>query len=279
MSTIFEYNGISIQTDEGYIPQQGIGLNGVPIRSTITPVSYGDGANMWAQNLDARVITVSGQVVGADAVEYRVLLNALIQALEPGEEHDLTITLWDNTVKQIPAYVLQQPQTIEQSGRVDFNDIDVQFFCENPNYLSTTLHSATLGLAELSGFNFPFDFPFDFGRTGENIVVCNNAGNKNTIPTYSIDMGGGITNPTIRNQTTGVQFQLTRTFAADDVVTVSFDRKLVTVTLNGSQNIFTDFVGNFPELEPGDNIISFTSTLFDADAEAIVTWRDAYSYL
>jgi len=282
MSVNFNYNGLDIQAENDRIPQMAEGLNGIPVRSATSPVSYGDGINVWAQAFDGRVITVQGQLKGLTGADYRQNMATVLQALEPGTARDLTITLWDGTVKQISAYVLQQPLTTEMYGRINFNDFTVQFICPNPFYLSTSENTETIGLAEVTGFDFPFEFPFDFGRNGSNLVTATNAGNKRAIPTYTIDMGAGITSPVINNQTTGYYFQLNRTFSSGDQVIVSFSGKKVSAILNGNQNIFADFVSNAPEyvfLESGDNVISFSAAAYDATALTTIAWRDTYSYL
>ena len=279
----FNYNDLDISVDEDRIPQEAEGLNGIPIRTSSSPVSYGDGTNVWAQNFDGRIVTIRGQLKGTDAAGYRLNMATVLQKLQPGVGRPLTVTLWDGTVRLLEnAFVLQQPPTVETYGRINFNDFQVQFICTDPFYKSTTLNSGSVGLAQVEGFDFPFEFPFDFGRNGSNLVTLNNAGDKRATPTFSIDMGGGITNPYILNQTTGYYFQFNRSFADGDIVTVSYDGKQVTTLLNGSQNIFSDFVSNAPEylfLESGDNTFSFSATAYDADALTTITWRDTYSYI
>lgn len=75
----------------------------------------------------------------------------------------------------------------------------------------------------------------------------------------------------IQNETTGDEIEITRSFAAGEAVIIDCEEQEVTV--NG---VPVDFVGKFPELDVGENVIRYTTTSTSHDFDATIKHRNGY---
>lgn len=105
-------------------------------------------------------------------------------------------------------------------------------------------------------------------------AIVNNSGSEATEPILTI-YGPG-TGFTVRNDTTDKEFTLSTALLDGEYVTI--DVRNGTVIMNGTTNVYEDFDGDFPLLEPGDNEFRF---IVAADIEPDTTrlnvqYRHAY---
>jgi hypothetical protein len=182
--------------------------------------------------------------------------------------------------------------------------VDVELVAPDPRAYSSDLHTSTLPVytAGGEGFNLTLssatnlaadltagsgtDLAGNFtGSTASGDVVCANAGNVDTYPSFTITPSslGSVTSCEISNLTTGETIALTPTIAAGQTLTV--DMAMVAtpkqgepITLNGEGRY-----GAWAQprtalrLAPGDNTLRFevlsgTTT----DVACAISWRDAY---
>jgi hypothetical protein len=125
------------------------------------------------------------------------------------------------------------------------------------------------------GLSLPLSFPLVFVGSAQNATMTVTAGGTfKTPPVYTII--GPVTNPEIRNETTGEAIVLKGTIAAIDVIVVDVARRRV--TLNGVERFdLVDPTSNvWAELAPGENVLRLNGSGISAGTTRLaVAWRDA----
>jgi phage-related protein len=102
--------------------------------------------------------------------------------------------------------------------------------------------------------------------------------NKGDVQTpVRIEFKGPATNPKISNRTTGEYIQVRRELAYGDVLIITTDFGAKRVEING-QNVFNwiDLDSSFWQLQPGDNIIEYTSDVPVEPAAVLISYRNRY---
>lgn len=128
-----------------------------------------------------------------------------------------------------------------------------------------------------AGFSSPISDPFGTVYNVAGQLLVTNAGTADAWPRFRID--GPITNPTVRNGTTGKQWTLTYNLAAGDFLIV--DAKARTVLLSGTGNRYSAYAANFAgnvwwPLVPGANDVRLLAAAYSAGAQLTTYWRDTY---
>ena len=92
-----------------------------------------------------------------------------------------------------------------------------------------------------------------------------------------IEFTGPAINPTVTNLTTGELMKVNRLLDANDVLEISTAFGDKYVKING-QNAFhyIDLDSTFWQLQPGDNILSYTSNNDSINTKVIVKWKNRY---
>lgn len=105
-------------------------------------------------------------------------------------------------------------------------------------------------------------------------AIVNNAGSEATEPILTIHGPG--TGFTVRNETTDKEFFLSTALIDGEYVVI--DTREGTVLMNGVTNIYQDFDGDFPLIEPGDNEFRFiVAANLEPDTTRLnVVYRHAY---
>lgn len=263
-----------------YVITNLTGIASAPPRQTAIE-NVGRNGGITYNRLDSiRRIVIDCELEAQDLVEYLDERQDLLAAMDFDYVGDLNIKLYSSgTVileRNITAKVIEKPDFPEDPGDIAVTNFTIVFNCDQPNFRGSAQNSLQLNLSEATGLDFPIDFPASFGLTGNNIGIANNAGNAIAVPSFSINAGGGISNPRISNATTGKTFSIDRTLAAGDIVTVSVQDFRTIVTLNGNQSIRSNFTGEAWDLRAGANVISFTASAFDQTAQATINWFDTY---
>lgn len=131
------------------------------------------------------------------------------------------------------------------------------------------------GASGLVGLSSPLVSPLTSvqGQTGQASIV--NLGDEYAAPRYRID--GPITNPTIRNGTTGEELRLLYTLAAGEWLDI--DVRLKTVLLGGAADRYraVQFPGSkWWKLAPGSNDVRLLATSYSTPAALTVYWRHTF---
>lgn len=264
----------------GYLDgENGVtGLDGADVREVSDDVVEGDGAihgDKW--HLGRRAITFQGLidpeggigVVGARITKLRQIVNG-------GRSDDIYIN-W-TTTNSVPVTIsprAQQPLRI--AGRLP-KTFSIALISDDPLIASQALHSTSVLASSggVGGFGSPLTSPLTSGALPSGQLVVENVGTEDTCPVFIIT--GPITNPTIRNATTGEEINLTYTLnVGEQLYVVVAD---AAVKLNGIEdrdNAYDFLRSSWIKLVPGNNDIRLFAQSFSAPAALAVEWRDTWS--
>lgn len=151
---------------------------------------------------------------------------------------------------------------------------DIQLFATDPLIYSDDELTATITLAQdPGGMTFPLVFPLVFGGGGSyGSAIVTNDGNADA--PVVIRINGPVTNPTVRNVTTGQSLGFTATIASGDYLLV--DTLNRTVLLNGTADRYSYLTNpQWWRLAPGDNEIRYFAAITSAST-AVITYRSAW---
>lgn len=296
MSFDLTYNGFTVSTTDGVSPLSISGLDGVDIRTASSDLINGDGGNIFNQLYSKRTVSVQFFVSGATVNAFKTARDALLEAFQKtNTDNTLEITFWDDpaTTYSLDARVISMPEFQFVGGNVKAYRVQVQMLCQNIYFKDNTQNSITLSLDEIDGFDDEtgtggdgFDVStgsntFDVTTTGSNstqTITLTGSGVEN--PEFIIrGSSNPLTNPTVINQTTGVSFQINTSINIGDFVRIKKTNAQLTVELNDSTNYFSFFIGDYINLQPGNNILSFSAQTYDAVSEVEVLYFNRYLYL
>lgn len=271
-------------------PLDGLGVPSTRNADKARPQQHGLFAS--PQYLDGRPLRWKVAAVGVTVASVRTLLSALGTAMAPvvDTDSDLVIPLAFTLEAVAQKYlVFGKPQRVnapkqtmaltydEHHGQVAADGHLCEFLATDPAIYGLTLHTASTGLGSSSGgLAFPFAFPFSFGSASPGTIIATNAGNFPTLPTLIITAGGsGLSGIRVLNVTTGLEWSITITLSAGDVLTVNMQDG--TALLNGAAS--RDNLVNRPpsawwSLQPGANTIQFIGS--GAGSTCEIDWRDAW---
>ncbi|WP_040194756.1 phage distal tail protein [Clostridium culturomicium] len=137
---------------------------------------------------------------------------------------------------------------------------NLNLVCPNP-YFEDIIIGETISTF-IGGWKFKFKLPFRFKQKGEPKKNIYNDGHVDT-PVEIIFRGPAV-NPSVINHATGEFIKVERTLTSDDTlyITTEFGNKKVEIERNGMrQNAFhyIDLDSTFFQLQPGDNMIEYTT--------------------
>ena len=267
MSAIqINYNGLDIGDGTDFFVTRVDGFYSIPIRTAQDNLTDQDGGVVWAQKYAARVIGITGQVVGDTPADYFDNLTLLSQAYgKVGSALTMTLIKWDEdgTQRRLQCRPLSMPSVIEALGETTFADFRMELIADNPFFLDASTQSLSTGLAEASGIPMSIPMGVPIGSVTSDILTIQNDGNVAAFAEFTIT--GPVTNPTVTNTTTGKSFTIEDTLTGADTVRVFRDQEGFKVEKNGV-DAFATFKGEFFLINTGPNNIRFTSVGFDAGA-------------
>lgn len=155
-------------------------------------------------------------------------------------------------------------------------DFSLQMVADDPRKLGAQLNPNT-GLAiSTGGLTFPITFPIEFDSTTvTGLITVTNNGNIDGSVVLRLD--GPVTDPVI-NQTVGSQvitFAMTYGLAAGNWLTIDMENETVLENDQSSRAGYVTTRG-FMSLLPGDNIFTFTSSVYNASAMLTVITNSSW---
>lgn len=147
-------------------------------------------------------------------------------------------------------------------------------YCPNP-FWQDELETSKEIVTWIGGMTFPLKLPTKYSTAGPKRINVINEGDVET--PVKIEFRGPATNPKIVNHATGEYIKVNRTLLQDDVlvITTAFGNKRVEIN---NQNVFNwiDLNSVFWQLQPGDNIIEYTSDDEVENAKVKISYRNRY---
>lgn len=147
-------------------------------------------------------------------------------------------------------------------------------FTNSPYFNGQSETETTLVLASGFGTAIPTVVPLSLAYTSGGRQTVNITGNGVYYPTITIY--GPVTNPIIKNYTTNKLVQTEVVMTGSDILVI--DMSAQTVVLNSNYNYlgYVTSDSEFWSLDPGNNEIGLSSSTYDANAQAVMAWRNSY---
>lgn len=220
-----------------------------------------------------RRFSLRGWVVGSSISDFISKRDAFQQALDIlGGENSLFITLANGRQLQINGVLLNLDFTPIVGGATGAQ-FNTEFEAAFPFLVSQAQNSQNINLSTGGGGKVPPDtMPMPLAGDSGGVATIINNGNGIFYPT--IRFTGPVTNPQIKNETTGKYIRLTLTLVAGQYVDIDFKRK--TVTDNFGTNKYSTKTGDWWFLQPGNNVLRFTADTYDPSSLVTINYRDSY---
>lgn len=127
----------------------------------------------------------------------------------------------------------------------------------------------------MGGGSIPAEVPMSLYSTGTTVGSIENLGNLATSPTFRIEGPGS--QFIIGNATTGEEFIIEYIIGEGEYIEVMrSEENGLQILFNGETPIYSSFSGNFWEVQPGENMITFVPTAGEAATKLIIFYQDGY---
>jgi hypothetical protein len=249
----------------------GVGEVPVSIESQKSP--YQDGSTYIDSVFENRAISIEGMIVTRDnPASVKEARRKMQRVLNP----KLGEVVLKYEQKEIKSIVESTP--IFPSGRgnkgIYYQKYLIHLLCHQPFWLDSFIESREI-VAWIGGMTFPLILPTAFAMKGSKTVNIVNESDVE-VP-VSIEFKGPATNPRVSNKTTGQYIQVNRELVLGDMLVITTDFGAKRVEING-ENVFNwiDLGSYFWQLQPGDNIIEYSSDDPVEPAAVTISYRNRY---
>jgi hypothetical protein len=224
-----------------------------------------DGSLYIGSRFGRRNLSWKGLILHPDTRDKR---RNLVQACRVGQLKTILFELCPglDVQTEIEVVKLTMPYELNRSPYL------IQAVAPDYRFFSQSEISINTEITEIDGgVPVPMALPAPIpGGSSLNFSAVNN-GNTSTSPTFTIRGPGS--SFVVTNFTTGEQFELDLTLTNVETVVIDTYNK---TAFKDSQNVFGAFEGDWIQLEPGANIITFNAIGYTANTRLTVSYRDAY---
>lgn len=248
----------------------GVGEVDVNIESQKGPRQ--DGSTYIDNTLGNRAITIQGMIVTKDdPAEVKEARRKMQRVFNP-KLGEVVITYQGKEIKGIVETTPIFPSGQGNKG-IYYQRYLIHLLCHQPFWLDTYSESREMSYIT-GGLKFKLSLPTTFSYRGFRRKAINEG---DVATPVEIEFTGPAINPTVSNLTTGEMMRVNRLLDADDVLEISTAFGDKYVKING-QNAFhyIDLDSTFWQLQPGDNILSYTSNNDSINTKVIVRWKNRY---
>ncbi len=266
------------RTISSYWWNEAEGLDGIENNLYTVKGAGQDGESLIGKNLQARIITIEGQIINNVVMAKRKLIRVINPKLSGKLVYsDGIITRW------IPCYIQKAP-AIARNGK--YPEFQIEFYCPYPFWREgdgTSKNIADIALW-VPAFEFEWEIPedgFEFGYRSPSLIVnVINDGEIETGMMVEFRAVGATSNPSIVNVGTQEKLSITYDMEAGDVIRVStgYGEKRVELEKGGIvTNIFNsiDADSAWLQLDVGDNLLRYDATETD-NLEVTIYYEMAY---
>lgn len=150
----------------------------------------------------------------------------------------------------------------------------LQLVCHQPFWMDSLAEEREI-VTWIGGLIFPWTLPTRFALKGRPVINIVNKGDVKT--PVQIEFRGPATNPKIINQTRDEYLQVRQELAHGDVLVIKTDFGGKQVEINGINAFhWIDPDSSFWQLQPGDNIVEYTSDEPTEPAAVVISYRNRY---
>lgn len=236
------------------------------------------GASDYTEFYEGKVIELGGRAWAATDDGLHDVIDALQAALAlDGGDRVFTFRRRGRSFEERAVVRVATEVASENAGWNQTEAWAVSLYAPDPRLYTanqkTNFYSPSSNVG--GGVSFELSFPITFaGGSGLSSMAVTNAGTRKTPPTYTLL--GPATDPTIRNETTGQDIDLTGSIISTDELVVDVARR--SIVLNGTER--ADFLAvatsQWAELAPGTNTIRLVATgTIEGTTRLVAVWRDA----
>jgi len=255
---LFDYTGDIAITDI-------MGLSGVTADLYSTKGYQQDGQTDAGQFLQPRSVSFNIRIKGRDMPDIYKNRGIAASFFNPKEKFTVIYSN-EHALKRFTCRVSTPPEFSSQSGKASMvQHGQVSLICDDP-FLYDVLESEVKLSQEEPAFSFPLYFPDEEGGkafgTISNRIIINNVGDVET--PVRIRFAGGITNPTIINETADERISVNQEIGADVIleITTGYGNKRVWfIDPNGNKSNAFNYIdahnSTFFNLAVGENVLAF----------------------
>ncbi len=254
---------------------EGVGEVGVSIESQKAP--YQDGSTYIDNTLENRAINIEGTIITKSNPDALLAARRRMQRVLNPKTGEVIITYQQrDQVKEITGIAETTPVFPGGQGSkgLYYQKFLLHLLCHQPFWVDSYIESREI-VTWIGGMAFPWILPSRFAMKGLPVINIVNKGDANT--PVRIEFKGPATNPKICNHTTGEYIQVKRKLVPSDMLTVTTDFGAKRVEING-ENAFhwIDLNSTFWQLQPGDNIVEYSSDEPTEPAAVVISYRNRY---
>ncbi len=190
----------------------------------------------------------------------------------------LRFTLVAGTTRQTRALYLLGAEGDTTQGIGGWEDVVLTFLCPDAHYeaLEDTVVDLVAGTSSVSWFGRPW-FPFELSASSVLAgATIDNTGDIDAWPIWTLT--GPMSNPILRNVTTGAVLSIPTTVQVDSTLTVATRPGYHSVVFNGGVSAFGVVTGNSVlwGLRPGLNVIRVEASGTASMTDAVLNYRLRY---
>lgn len=258
-----DVDGLLLGAGTSYELPRGVDGLGLPeVRTSDVPRPQDDGLFYGSDFLGKRTLTFQATILGDNADDAGVKMDALAAVWQPPEGASAFVPLTLEIPGQQSRVLFGRPRRLAfdvdniKSGKVvatlQYDVADPRWYDAVETVLSTA--AATSGGGRT--YNRTYPLTYAAGGTGGNLTATN-AGNRRTRPVLTIT--GPSTTPRVENVTAGRYLSFDLTLGVGDFLVIDTDAR--TVLLGGTASRYSSLSSgsSWWDLAPGDNLLKFTS--------------------
>lgn len=252
------------------------GMGGVAADLHKTRSPFQDGSSVSRVQIPDRLITMQGTVMAGSQSELYELRRHVSRVLNPKLGGRLVYT---NDYRSYGAEAIAEDGPTWGTRYGNNQLFTISLVCPLPFLLDQYEQSEVI-TTWLGGMRFALALPTRFAMRGPKRINIINSGDVET--PVRIEFRGPATNPIITNQATGEYIQVNRILTHSDtlVITTDFGNKRVEIVADdgGRTNVLNWIAlgSSFWQLEPGDNIVAYSSDDEIESATVSLSYRNRY---
>ncbi len=269
---------VTLIADEPYILSELSGVGGAEASVISTTVPGMDGAYLQNVRIEPREIPCTVYVHGTDRQNMYESRYNLIKALTPSK--NLGWLYYQNDYIKVHCQALPRlPPDFTERIRL-YNKAKLTFWCPSPYWRAEKTKYESIGYVQGSEFKFPFSFPIQFASMKNEVVIDY----QGSVPApVKITIYGAATAPKITNASTGQYIAVSESLTEAQRLVIYTTRggKSVRIAETGktTKNAFqyVDPLSEFWELQPGENIIRYSSDDDTQTTRVEIAYTELYS--
>lgn len=277
-----DYNDLSsrvvLAAQDNYILSTISGVGGVESSVISEQIAGMDGVQVQDVRAEPREIKCAVYVRGSNRRDMYRNRYALIRSLAIRSAPGMLYYSNDYVTVQIAAYPTLPPDFAERIH--NYNRCDLTFYCPHPYWSALSSQTVSLGYAGDIGFGFPLRLPIKYGSSRSSVDIYYSG----TAPApVQITITGEAPSPILTNERTGDQIVFADlSLVQGDLLVINTARghKSAVLLQDGVQsNAFNllDPSTVFWELQPGRNVITYSSADAGKRAKVDITWVNQYA--